>query len=384
MQKISMDETLGKIKHKIIVLSGKGGVGKSTVAVNLSVALGLTGKKVGLLDVDIHGPSVPKMLNLEDFTPTTTGTKLIPATIGNIKVMSIGFLLSSADDAVIWRGPMKAGVIKQFVEEVEWGELDYLIVDCPPGTGDEPLSIIQTLQKSDGAVVVTTSQDVALSDVRKSIQFCSQLDLPVIGVIENMSGFVCPHCGEAIDIFKTGGGEAMAKDMNVPFLGRVPIEPHVVEAGDNGTPYVYTYAKTNAAKSFETIVEKIENQITPSDNDKEKTKMLIALPTSDGQLCMHFGHCEKFYIFEVKEDEKRIVAKTVLIPPPHEPGLLPKWLHSEGINIVIAGGMGQRAQGLFADAGVKVIVGAQPDDPEKVVMSYLNGTLQTGDNVCDH
>lgn len=382
MANMSREETLGKIKHKLIVLSGKGGVGKSTVAVNLAVALGLDGKKVGLLDVDIHGPSVPKMLNLESHRLESDGQKLIPASMGNIKVISIGFLLNNQDDAVIWRGPMKAGVIKQFVEEVEWGELDYLVVDCPPGTGDEPLSIIQTLGSADGAVVVTTPQDVALSDVRKSIQFCHQLNLPVLGVIENMSGFICPHCGEAVDIFKTGGGETMANDMQVPFLGRVPLEPHVVEAGDNGTPYVYTYAKTNAAKSFEAIVAKIENQIIPT--QKEITKMLIALPTSDGQLCMHFGHCEKFFIFEVNEDEKRIIAKTVLTPPPHEPGLLPKWLHSEGVNAVIAGGMGQRAQGLFAEAGVNVIVGAQPDDPEKVVMAYLNGTLQTGDNVCDH
>lgn len=382
MTQTPLDETLSKIKHKLIVLSGKGGVGKSTVAVNLAVALGLAGNKVGLLDVDIHGPSVPKMLKLEDFKPTTNGTKLIPANIGNIKVMSIGFLLDSADDAVIWRGPMKAGVIKQFVEEVAWEELDYLVVDCPPGTGDEPLSVIQTLENADGAVVVTTPQDVALADVRKSIQFCNQLNLPVLGVVENMSGFVCPHCGEAVDIFKTGGGEAMANDMNVPFLGRVPLEPHVVEAGDNGTPYVYTYAKTGAAKSFESIVAKIESKIEPTQN--ETTKMLIALPTSDGQLCMHFGHCEKFSIFEVDQNEKRIIAKTVLIPPPHEPGLLQKWLRAEGVNTVIAGGMGQRSQELLVKAGVKVIVGAQQDDPEAVVMAYLNGTLETGENACDH
>lgn len=382
MAQVSRDETLGKIKHKLIVLSGKGGVGKSTVAVNLAVALGLAGKKVGLLDVDIHGPSVPKMLNLESFKLESDGFKLIPVVIGNIKVISVGFLLNNPDDAVIWRGPMKAGVIKQFVEEVAWGELDYLVVDCPPGTGDEPLSVIQTLGNADGAVVVTTPQDIALADVRKSIQCCHQLNLPVLGVIENMSGFICPHCGESADIFKTGGGETMANDMSVPFLGRVPLEQHVVEAGDNGTPYVYTYAKTNAAKAFEAIVVKIEDQIIPT--QKENTKMLIALPTSDGQLCMHFGHCEKFTIFEVNSDEKRIISTTVLTPPPHEPGLLPKWLHAEGVNAVIAGGMGQRAQDLFAEAGVSVIVGAQPDLPENVVMAYLNGTLETGTNVCDH
>ncbi|MGI6294917.1 MAG: iron-sulfur cluster carrier protein MrpORP [Armatimonadota bacterium] len=379
---VEREDTLKRIKHKIVVLSGKGGVGKSTVAVNLAVSLGLAGNKVGLLDVDIHGPSVPKMLHLEDHKLESNGRKLIPAEMGNIKVMSIGFMLQGADDAIIWRGPMKAGVIKQFVEEVEWGDLDYLVVDCPPGTGDEPLSVIQTLQNADGAVVVTTPQDVALADVAKSIQFCQQLNLKVLGVVENMSGFACPHCGETVDIFKSGGGEKMAERMGVPFLGSVPLDPVVVTAGDSGTPYIYNYSNSAAAKAFEPIVAGLANIL--NDGTGKEKKMLIALPTSDGQLCMHFGHSEKFSIFEIDPDGKRIIAKTVVIPPPHEPGLLPKWLNSEGVSVIIAGGMGQRAQELFAEAGVKVVVGAQPDDPEKVVMSYLNGDLQTGDNVCDH
>ena len=382
MADLDREETLRRIKHKIVVLSGKGGVGKSTVAVNLAVSLGLTGSKVGILDVDIHGPSVPKMLHLEDHHMKSDGQKLIPAEVGSIKVMSIGFLLQGADDAVIWRGPMKAGVIKQFVEEVEWGDLDYLVVDCPPGTGDEPLSVIQTLGNADGAVVVTTPQDMALADVRKSIRFCQQLNLPILGVIENMSGFVCPHCGEIVDIFKSGGGEQMAGEMNVPFLGRVPLDPLVVTAGDAGTPYVYNYAKSSAAQAFEPIVANLAGTLNPTIEGNKK--MLIALPTTDGQLCMHFGHCDKFAIFEIDPDEKKIISKTILVPPPHEPGLLPKWLHSEGINVIIAGGMGQRAQGLFAQSGVKVITGAQPAEPESVVMAYLSGTLQTGDNVCDH
>ena len=382
MAAMDREESLRRIKHKIVVLSGKGGVGKSTVAVNLAVSLGLAGNKVGLLDVDIHGPSVPKMLHLEDHRLESNGQKLIPAEVGNIKVVSIGFLLQGTDDAVIWRGPRKAGIIKQFVEEVDWGELDFLIVDCPPGTGDEPLSVIQTLGNADGAVVVTTPQDVALVDVRKSIRFCEQLGLPVLGVIENMSGFVCPHCGEVADIFKSGGGERMAEQMNVPFLGRVPLDPLVVTAGDAGTPYVYTYAKSSAAQAFEPIVAGLANSLEMT--NKENTKMLIAIPTTDGLLCMHFGHCERFSIFEVDAGEKKIIAKTILVPPPHEPGLLPKWLHSEGVNLIIAGGMGQRARDLFTQAGVDVVVGAQPAEPESVVMAYLGGTLTTGDNVCDH
>lgn len=382
MASVEREETLRRIKHKIVVLSGKGGVGKSTVAVNLAVSLGIAGNKVGILDVDIHGPSIPKMLHLEDHRLESNGMKLIPAEVGNIKVMSIGFLLECADDAVIWRGPRKAGLIKQFVEEVNWGDLDYLIVDCPPGTGDEPLSVIQALGTADGAVVVTTPQDVALADVRKSINFCHQLSLPVLGVVENMSGFVCPHCGEVADIFKSGGGERMADQMKVPFLGRVPLDPLVVTAGDAGTPYVHTYVKSCAAQAFEPIVAGLTNTLEMS--NKENNKMLIAIPTTDGQLCMHFGHCERFSIFEVDADGKKIIAKTILIPPPHEPGLLPKWLHSEGVNLIIAGGMGQRARDLFAQSGVNVVVGVQPAEPESVVIAYLYGTLTTGDNVCDH
>ena len=191
-----LQSRLCRIRHIVVVLSGKGGVGKSTVAVNLAVALKMLGKRVGLLDVDIHGPSIPTMLGLEGKTLQADGEDLIPFDLSGMKVMSLGFLLPNPDEAVIWRGPMKIGVIKQFLKDVEWGELDYLIIDCPPGTGDEPLSVCQFIGKCDGAVVVTTPQKVAAIDVRKSINFCKQLQLPVLGVVENMSGFVCPKCGE--------------------------------------------------------------------------------------------------------------------------------------------------------------------------------------------
>jgi len=246
---------MAKIKHKILVLSGKGGVGKSTVAVNLAISLSLAGKRTGLLDIDIHGPSVPKILNLEGKTVQAMGEAILPVEVGgNLKVMSIGFLLPSRDDAVIWRGPRKYHMIKQFLKDVEWGELDFLIIDSPPGTGDEPLAIVQLLENADGAVVVTTPQDVAISDVRKGIAFCRSLDLPVLGVLENMSGFVCPKCGERTDIFKSGGGENMAMTMSVPFLGRVPIDPQIVEACDSGQPYVDKYRQSQAAKAFNEAV----------------------------------------------------------------------------------------------------------------------------------
>lgn len=248
-----------QIKHKVMVLSGKGGVGKSTVAVNLAVALAMAGKRVGLLDVDIHGPSVPKLLHIEGTTISGSENTLYPVKVGYrtgmLSVMSIGFLLRERDDAVIWRGPRKYGLIKQFLKNVEWGELDYLVVDAPPGTGDEPLAVAELIGTTDGAVVVTTPQEVAVQDVRRCIVFCRQLELPVLGVVENMSGFTCPKCGELVKIFGTDGGRAMAEEMGVPYLGAIPIEPEIVVSGDSGTPMVQAKPHSETAKSFKRIVD---------------------------------------------------------------------------------------------------------------------------------
>jgi len=275
IEQAQIRQRMAQIKRKILVLSGKGGVGKSTVAVNLAISLSLAGKRTGLLDIDIHGPSVPKILNLEGQTVGGMPDAILPVELGaHLKVMSIGFLLSSASDAVIWRGPRKYHMIKQFLKDVEWGELDFLIIDSPPGTGDEPLAIIQLLEQADGAVVVTTPQEVALSDVRRGITFCRNLDLPVLGVLENMSGFVCPTCGQRTDIFKSGGGESMATTMNVPFLGRIPIDPQIVEACDSGQPYVDTYRQSQAAQAFNEAVTRLvgtsNKSMTTVDQEGEK------------------------------------------------------------------------------------------------------------------
>jgi len=255
----ALKENLSRITRTIVVLSGKGGVGKSTVAVNLAVSLAARKLRTGLLDIDIHGPSVPTLLGLEGAKIAVTGeNKIHPVEYNEyLRVMSVGFLLSDHNDAVIWRGPLKYGIIKQFLKDVEWGDLDYLIVDSPPGTGDEPLSVCQLIDRAEGAVIVTTPQEVALIDVRKSITFCRQLNMPVLGVVENMSGFVCPHCGKESPIFKNGGGKAMADDMGVPFLGSIPIEPGIVQNGDAGTPFHNAAVQnaTPAQRAFSSIID---------------------------------------------------------------------------------------------------------------------------------
>jgi Mrp family chromosome partitioning ATPase len=256
-----LQATLCRIQKKIVVLSGKGGVGKSTVAVNLATALALNGQRVGLLDVDIHGPSVPTMLGLENETLKGGPDGLFPVEFGGLKIMSLGFLLQNPDDAVIWRGPMKMGVIKQFLTDVHWGDLDYLIVDAPPGTGDEPLSLCQLIQPLDGAIVVTTPQKVAAVDVRKSISFCKRLDVPVLGVIENMSGFSCPKCGEVTQILPSGGGKKIATDMNVPYLGAIPIDPAIAQSGDSGKVFIYHSSKTPTGEIMQKIIDEITKDL---------------------------------------------------------------------------------------------------------------------------
>lgn len=253
LERQELTQRLCKIKHKIIVLSGKGGVGKSTVAVNLAAALAMEGKSVGLLDTDIHGPSIPTMLNIAGEKVFQEEDGIAPISIGPLKVMSIGFMLKDQDQALIWRGPMKMGIIKQFIKDVAWGELDYLVIDSPPGTGDEPLSVCQLIEGLDGGIIVTTPQNVASADVRKSVNFCRQLDLPIIGVIENMSGFICPKCGEMTDIFLSGGGEKLSKDMNLPFLGKAPIDPEIARTGDEGVPYISKFKTSKCAEIFKDI-----------------------------------------------------------------------------------------------------------------------------------
>ena len=260
-QEEQIKSSLAKIKNKIFVLSGKGGVGKSSVSANLAASLARKGFKTGLMDVDLHGPSIAQMFGMTELLDVSPNQLLLPKKVGdNLKVVSIQALMQDKDQAIIWRGPAKTGMIKQFVGSVDWGHLDFLIIDAPPGTGDEPISVVQTIPDAQ-AVVVTTPQEVALADVRKSISFCRTVKIKTLGIVENMGPFKCPHCNEIIELFKSGGGEATAKKEGLNFLGSIPFDTEVVKSGDAGTPVVLQNPESTFSKAFETIVENITKQL---------------------------------------------------------------------------------------------------------------------------
>ncbi len=255
--------TLENIKHVIIVISGKGGVGKSTVSANIAETLSMQGYQTGIMDVDITGPNIPKMFHVEDEKLSVDDNRLlVPVDVPpSLKLVSMAFLLPSKDSALTWRGPVRSSAVQQFIEDVNWGPLDYLIIDMPPGTGDEALSIIQLIPKADGTVIVTTPQEVSLLDARKTVTFSSIANIPIIGIVENMSGFVCPHCGEVTNIFKSGGGEDAANQLGIQFLGRIPLEAGVVNSGDKGMPVVIAEPDSASAKAFKSVVSKIVDTI---------------------------------------------------------------------------------------------------------------------------
>lgn len=253
--------SLSRIKTKLFVLSGKGGVGKSSVSANLAASLSKQGYKVGLMDVDVHGPSIAQMMGLKNLLDISPDKLLIPISVNeNLKVVSVQSLMQDKDQAIIWRGPAKTGMIRQFVSSVEWGDLDYLVIDAPPGTGDEPLTVVQTIPDAMG-IIVTTPQEVALADIRKSISFCRTVHLHTLGIIENMAGLTCPHCQGHIDLFSSGGGEKTAKAQGLPFLGSIPFDPQVVLSGDSGVPMLLQDRETVFTKAFNAVVENITKQL---------------------------------------------------------------------------------------------------------------------------
>jgi predicted Fe-Mo cluster-binding NifX family protein len=337
------------------------------------------------------------MLGLQGgIQPGVQSGKALPVSfLPNMQVISIESLMGdNRDAATIWRGPLKIGVIRQFISDMEWSDLDYLVIDSPPGTGDEPLTIAQTIADAK-ALVVTTPQEISLADVRKSINFCRQVHMEILGLVENMSGFSCPHCGKSIDLFKAGGGRLMAEALGLRLLASLPIDPDVVKQGDAGKLADLFDRDSDFSGAFKEMVKAIEQPAsTPksvpqaAENNTEQgvknmeEKTVFAIPVAEGKLCAHFGHCEQFALIETENGEIR--AKTMETPPPHEPGVLPKWLHDQGAHVIIAGGMGARAQQLFVENGIKVVTGAPADAPEALVHQYLSNTLLTGENLCDH
>ncbi|RKX61585.1 MAG: ATP-binding protein [Thermodesulfobacteriota bacterium] len=306
-------EQLSKIKYKILVMSGKGGVGKSTVAVNIAIGLSLQDFMVGLLDVDLHGPNIPKMLGARDLRLSRKPDGKIGAIkySPNLKFLSIEPLLPSEDSAVIWRGPLKHSAIRQFIGDIDWGELDYLIIDAPPGTGDEPLTVAKTIPDA-YVVIVTTPQEVSLIDVKKSIRFCQKTKMRILGIVENMSGFICPHCGKPIDLFKKGGGEKLAQELGLRFLGRIPIDPRVVDTGDTGRPFIAAYPESPTAKAFEELIRKIISATEEMKRDiLEERFMRIAIPINTPSKIEIDP--EKFDLFAIYDIENnKILVKDVV------------------------------------------------------------------------
>ena len=247
-------DALSLVKHKFLVMSGKGGVGKTSVAANLAMALSRKGARVGLMDVDLHGPDIPRILGLKGVLEASVDGRITPQPYSeNLEVVSVGSMAGEPDKPVTWRGPLKLQVIRRFISDVHWGMLDYLMIDAPPGTGDEPLTVAQTIPDAK-AIIVTTPQEMALGDVRRSINFCKKVKMDVFGLIENMSGFVCPHCGESIDLFGTGGGFTTATAMNIPFLGRIPLDAKMVQCADAGESYMEKCPNSEVTKAYNQIV----------------------------------------------------------------------------------------------------------------------------------
>ena len=361
--------TRKQIRHKILVMSGKGGVGKSSVAVSLALSLARRGHKVGLMDVDLHGPNVLRMLGLtEPLDLMHAQFNLPPDLFDNLRVISIEMLMKNREQAVIWRGPLKHQLIQQFMSEVQWGPLDYLVIDAPPGTGDEPMSVAQTIPEAK-ALIVTTPQEISLADVRKSINFCQKINMDILGLVENMSGYSCPHCGETIPLFKTGGAAKTAQTAKVPFLGALPFDPKVVEAADQGQLILVPEGESSFLQAMRPIIDYLVETLSPTASRREPGVLKFALPLDDGKLASKFSQAQQFALFTVKEGA--IVEKETIPTPPHEPGGIPEILDDLGVTHVIALGLGEKAQGLIQHKGIEVIPGNPQETPENLVTNYL-------------
>jgi Mrp family chromosome partitioning ATPase/predicted Fe-Mo cluster-binding NifX family protein len=366
----TLARALKRIRHKLLVMSGKGGVGKSSVAVALALTLARRGHRVGLMDVDLHGPNVLRMLGLtEPLDLMHAQFPLPPDLFDTLRVISIEVLMRNREMAVIWRGPLKHQLIRQFLTEVQWGELDYLVIDAPPGTGDEPMSVAQTIPDAQ-ALIVTTPQEISLADVRKSLNFCQKIQMGVLGLVENMSGMRCPHCGQAVPLFPAGGGEKTARAAKVPFLGSLPFDPRVVEAADQGKLLELKEEDSLFFKALRPMVDYLLKTLplTPVPR-QEPGVMKFAVPVEGDRLPEKFGANTAFVLLKVKNGA--VVEKDTAAMPPGEPGGLPEWLEDLGVTHLIVPDLGEKARKLLVRKDIEVVPGAAGAVPEDLVEKYL-------------
>ena len=371
-------EQLSRIRHKLLVLSGKGGVGKSTVSVNIAVGLSLQDFMVGLLDVDLHGPSVPKMLGARDLKLTRKADgKVGPIKYSpNLKFVSIEPLLPSEDSAVIWRGPLKISAIQQFIGDIDWGELDYLVIDAPPGTGDEPLTVAQSIPDA-YAIIVTTPQEVALIDVKKSIRFCQKVKMRILGIVENMSGFICPHCGKPIDLFKKGGGQKLAEEYGIRFLGRIPVDPRIVDSGDAGKPVIAAYPESPTAKAFEELVRTIVSATEEMKRDVEEGRyMRLIVPIKTPREIE--PDPEKFDLFAVYDIENGKILVKDVVKKPEKQDLL-DFLREQVATHILLFDPPKELADFFTQNGIRVLItDTTQTPPDDLLKEYLEEKRKQG------
>lgn len=366
---IEKTHQLNTVRRVIGVVSGKGGVGKSLVTSMLAVMMQRKGYKTGILDADITGPSIPKVFGVNN---KAQGSELgiIPQESKNgISIMSLNLLLDNADNPVIWRGPMIAGVVKQFWTDVIWGELDFLFLDMPPGTGDVPLTVFQSIPL-DGIVIVTTPQDLVSMIVKKAYNMAKQMNIPIIGIVENMSYLKCPDCSKEIRIFGESKLDESAEKLGLKVLGRIPIDPEISDLCDKGL--IETINKDYLSEATLYIERRFRT-------DKEKITMKIAIPTEGSNISSHFGKCEQFTIAEIFNS--KVQSKTIISTLGNQHGLLPGFLAEQGVNVVIAGGMGDGAKQNLISNNIEIITGASGNIDE-ILDLYLNGELKSTDSGC--
>lgn len=368
-------DQLARIRHKIMIMSGKGGVGKSTVAVNLAVGLSLQDFMVGLLDVDLHGPNIPKMLGIRrEKLPRRPDGRLGAIVYSpNLKVLSIEPLLPKEDAAIIWRGPLKISAIKQFIGDIDWGKLDYLVIDAPPGTGDEPLTVAQTIPDA-YALVVTTPQEVSLIDVQKSINFCRKVKMRLLGLVENMSGFICPHCGKELDLFKRGGGERLAEELGIRFLGRIPVDPRVVAAGDAGKPMIAAYPESVTARAFEELVHNVVAATEEMWRDVEEGRyMRVAVPLDGARVAQDPTSADLFAVYDIEGGQIRV--KDVVKRPEDQD--LESFLKEQVATHLLAPQVPSEWRERLEAARIRVVTGGSREvGPDTLIQDLLAGIIR--------